>query len=51
MAYQSHIPADPTYIHSIGTAFYNFTYLECVVVSTIVRLSADGFAQHHLGAG
>ncbi len=44
MAYQSRIPADPTYIHSVGTAFYNFTYLEWVVVWTIVKLSTDGFA-------
>ena len=44
MTYQSRIPADPTYIQSVGTAFYNFTYLEWVVVWTIVKLSADGFA-------
>jgi len=44
MTYQSRIPADPAYIHSVGTAFYNFTYLEWVVVWTIVKLSTDGFA-------
>ena len=43
MAYQSRIPADLTYIHSVGTAFYNFTYLEWVVVWMIVKLNADGF--------
>ena len=43
MAYESRIPVDSKYIHSVGTAFYNFTYLEWVVVWTIVKLSADGF--------
>ncbi len=43
MTYQSRIPADPEYLRALGTAFYNFTYLEWVVVWTIVRLSANGF--------
>lgn len=43
MAYQSRIPADPEYVKAVGTAFYNFTYLEWVVVWTIVKLSANGF--------
>jgi hypothetical protein len=49
MTYQSRIPVDPTYIHAVGTAFYNFTYLEWVVVWTIVKLSTDGFASVPLG--
>jgi hypothetical protein len=43
VAYQSRIPADNAYIRALGTAFYNFTYLEWVVVWTIVKLSANGF--------
>lgn len=43
MPYESRIPADPDYIQAIGRAFYNFTYLEWIVVWTIVKLSADGF--------
>jgi hypothetical protein len=41
--YKSRIPADPEYLRAVGCAFYNFTYLEWVVVWTIVKLSADGF--------
>lgn len=41
--YPSRIPADDIYLRSVGRAFYNFTYLEWVVVWTIVKLSADGF--------
>ncbi len=44
MTYQSRIPADPEYIKAVGTAFYNFTYLEWVVIWSIVKLSATGFA-------
>lgn len=44
MPYQSRIPADPDYVQAVGRAFYNFTYLEWVVVWTIVKLSANGFA-------
>lgn len=43
MTYDSRIPADSDYLQALGRAFYNFTYLEWVVVSTIVKLSADGF--------
>lgn len=43
MTYNSRIPADPNYLHAVGRAFYNFTYLEWIVVWTIVKLSADGF--------
>jgi hypothetical protein len=43
MTYSPRIQADPDYIHALGRAFYNFTYLEWVVVWTIVKLSADGF--------
>lgn len=43
MVYPSRIPADDIYLQSVGRAFYNFTYLEWVVVWTIVKLSADGF--------
>ena len=49
MAYQSRIPADAEYIQSVGRAFYNFTYLEWVVVWTIVKLSADGFGSVPMG--
>lgn len=43
MTYHSRIPAETEYLQSVGRAFYNFTYLEWVVVWTIARLSADGF--------
>ncbi len=43
MAYQSRIPADPDYIPALGQALYNFTYLEWIVVWTIVKLSHNGF--------
>ena len=43
MTYQSRILADPDYLRALGQAFYNFTYLEWVVICTIVRLSPDGF--------
>jgi hypothetical protein len=55
MPYESRIPADPEYLRAVGRAFYNFTYLEWVVVWTIVKLSSDGFesvprgkAAHHI---
>lgn len=40
---ESRIPADPAYLQAVGRAFYNFTYLEWVVVWTIVKLHPDGF--------
>jgi hypothetical protein len=43
MTYRPRIPAEDTYVASVGRAFYNFTYLEWVAVWTIVKLSADGF--------
>ncbi len=43
VTYEPRIPADPAYVQAIGRAFYNFTYLEWVVVWTIVKLSRDGF--------
>jgi hypothetical protein len=43
MTYDSRIPTDEEYLHSLGRAFYNFTYLEWIVVWTIVKLSDDGF--------
>jgi len=43
MTYDSRIPADSDYLHAVGRSFYNFTYLEWIVVCTIVKLSADGF--------
>lgn len=43
MTYHSRIPAEAEYLKAVGRAFYNFTYLEWVVVWTIVRLSGDGF--------
>ncbi len=44
MAYVSRIGADPAYLQRLGQALYNFTYLEWVVIWTIVKLSANGFA-------
>ena len=43
MTYRPRIAADPVYLQALGRAFYNFTYLEWVVVWTIVKLSPDGF--------
>ena len=43
MTYQSRIHADPEYLRVLGQAFYNFTYLEWIVVWTIVELSPDRF--------
>lgn len=40
----SRIPADPEYLSLLGRAFYNFTYLEWIVVCTIAKLSSDGFS-------
>lgn len=47
MSYHSRIPADPEYIKIIGTAFYNFTYLEWIVVWTIFKLANEGTAYKH----
>jgi hypothetical protein len=41
--YRPRIKADPLYLQALGQALYNFTYLEWVVVWTIVKLSSDGF--------
>jgi hypothetical protein len=41
--YKPRIKADPVYLQALGQALYNFTYLEWVVVWTIVKLSDDGF--------
>ena len=43
MSYQSRIPADQGYIKALGTAFYNFTYLEWTAIWIIVKLCASGF--------
>ena len=43
MSYKSRIPADAEYMQLLGRAFYNFTYLEWVVIWTIVKLSNDDF--------
>ncbi|MGH7515457.1 MAG: hypothetical protein ACREOQ_21340 [Gemmatimonadales bacterium] len=43
MNYKPRIKADPIYLQALGQALYNFTYLEWVVVWTIVSLSSDGF--------
>ena len=40
---EARILADPAYLQAVGRAFYNFTYLEWVVVWTIVKLHPDGF--------
>jgi hypothetical protein len=44
MTYVSRIPADGQYLAALGRAFYNFAYLESVIISTIARLSAVGHA-------
>jgi hypothetical protein len=41
--YKSRIPADPMYLQALGRAVYNFTYMEWIVVGTIVKLGSDGF--------
>lgn len=43
MTFQSRIQVHPDYIKALGTAFYNFTYLEWIVIWTIVKLSESGF--------
>ena len=43
MTYQSRIPVDQGYVKGLGTAFYNFTYLEWTAIWIIVKLSASGF--------
>ena len=43
LTYRPRIVADPTYVQALGQAFNNDTYLEWVVIWTIVRLSSDGF--------
>ena len=43
MTYQSRIIADSNYLQALGQAFYNFTYLEWIVIWTIVKLSHNGF--------
>lgn len=42
MAYVSRIPAGKEYLEALGRAFYNFTYLEWIIISTIARLSVAG---------
>lgn len=42
MTYVSRIPADEQYLAALGRAFYNFAYLEWVIISTIARLSTAG---------
>ena len=43
MTYTSRIPVEPSYLEAVGRAFYNFVYLEWVVVWTIVKLNSNGF--------
>jgi hypothetical protein len=43
MAYQSRIPVEPSYVQRVGQAFYNFAYLEWIVIWTIVKLAPNGF--------
>jgi hypothetical protein len=40
---RSRIPTDPAYIDALGRAFHNFTYLEWIVVTTIAKLSSNGY--------
>jgi hypothetical protein len=42
VTYASRIPADGKYLVALGRAFYNFTYLEWIVISTIAKLSTQG---------
>lgn len=44
VTYASRIPADAGYLSALGRAFYNFTYLVWIVVSTIARFSPRGCA-------
>lgn len=44
MAYNYRITVDDEYLLKLGRAFYNYTYLEGIVIQTIAKLSADGFA-------
>lgn len=37
------IPADPAYLQALGRAFYNFVYLESIVVHIIGRLHSRGY--------
>jgi hypothetical protein len=41
MTYTPKIPSDPAYTRLLGQALYNFTYLEWVVLWTIVRLNGN----------
>ncbi len=43
MTYQPRIIVDPEYLQALGQAVYNFTFLEGIVIWTIVKLSPDGF--------
>ena len=43
MTYRSRIPVDQGYIKALGTAFYNFTYLEWTAIWIIVKLNSSGF--------
>jgi hypothetical protein len=42
LTYSSRIPVDSEYVKAIGTALYNFTYLEWIVIWTIFKLHAEG---------
>ena len=44
MTHTSRISADPEYLSALGQAFYNFSYLEWIIVCTIAKLSPDGFS-------
>jgi hypothetical protein len=43
MAYSSRISAEADYLHAMGRAFCDFTYVESRVVWSIVNLGANGF--------
>jgi hypothetical protein len=40
---QWRVPVDPEYVDAVGRAFYNFDYMEWIVIWTVVKLSPDGF--------
>ncbi len=42
MTYRSRIPTDSDYVRALGTALYNFTYLEWIAICTVAKLRKKG---------
>ena len=51
MNYVPRIAADDEYLRKLGRAFYNFTYLEWIVIWTIARLNGSDFTTVPQGRG